>query len=54
MKQITEQEFYSLKQLIYEKIMESPELGPGEMGEANDEAERIIKEWMEANNIELI
>ena len=34
--------------------MENPELGMGEMGEANDEAERIIKEWMEVNNIELI
>ena len=63
MNKITENQHESLVDSIYStlmniKIMDSEgneiEMGMGEMGEARDEAERIVKEWAENNNIEII
>jgi len=53
MKQLTLKEFNTLRELIYDKLMESEEMGMGEMGECRDEAERIINEWCETENIEI-
>lgn len=61
--QLTEQQYKSLIQGIYESLMgltipceceKECSLGMGEMGEARDEAERIVDEWMETNKIILI
>jgi len=57
---ITEVQIKSLEDKIYSSLMavkmytvegEELELGMGEMGEAHDEAQRIVKEWMDENNI---
>jgi hypothetical protein len=44
MKQITNKQIESLEMLIYESIMSNEEMGMGEMGEARDEARRIVEE----------
>ena len=60
MQQLTERQYKTLTQGIYNSLMgltmycecgEECTLGMGEMGEANDEAERIVSEWMEQNKI---
>ncbi len=48
---ITENQYVSLTHKIYEKLMESDEMGMGEMGECRDESIRIVEEWMEENSI---
>lgn len=60
MLQITQKQYDSLVDGIYSSLMsvksytlegEELEMGMGEMGEARDEAERIVNEWMEENKI---
>ncbi len=36
---------------IYDSIMAQPDNGMGEMGEARDEAERIIQDWCQKADI---
>jgi len=48
---ITENQYLSLKQCIYESLISLEENGLGEIGDCQDEAERIINEWMEKENI---
>lgn len=54
MKQITEQQFNSLADIIYETLIQMPDMGMGEMGECRDTAESIINEWAEKEGIEII
>lgn len=51
MKQITENEYSALVKKISDTLMEAEEMGMGEWGECNDEAERIVNEWMEEYGI---
>jgi len=51
MKAITENQYRSLTQAIYEKLMENPEMGMGEMGECKEVAEMIVDEWMQKEGI---
>jgi len=44
----------SLVDIIYNSIMANDEYGLGEMGDARDEATRIVMQWIETNNIKLI
>ena len=44
----------TLKRAIFDLIMSSPDMGLGEMGEAYDEADRIVDEWVKENNIEVV
>lgn len=53
MTNLTQQQYNSLTDLIYTSLMASDEMGLGEMGEAREEADRIVKEWCENNNIKL-
>ncbi len=57
---ITYTQIKSLEDKIYNTLILAPyldedgevmERGMGEMGEAHDEAQRMVKEWMEENNI---
>ncbi len=48
---ITEKQYESLKEIIYDSLIANPENGLGEMGACRDEAERIADEWMEKENI---
>lgn len=50
---ITPPQYESLVKGIYDSIMASEEMGLGDVSEAKTEAERIVDDWMEANNIEL-
>jgi hypothetical protein len=43
----------SLKRAIYDSLMSMPDMGLGEMGEAYDEAERIVDDWVEQFFIEV-
>lgn len=54
MKEITEKQYASLTKSIYETLMAMDNMGMGEMGAAQDDAERIVNEWMEENNITLL
>ena len=49
---LTTKQIESLQAIIYDKLMENPEMGLGEMGECHDEASRMVDEWMEGNGIE--
>jgi hypothetical protein len=60
MQTITTKQIESLEHKIYLTLICTPyidedgeevERGMGEMGETHDEAKRIVKEWMEENNI---
>lgn len=53
MQYITEQQFNSLVAKIYDSFIASDDNGLGEMGAAQEEAERIAREWCEDNNIKL-
>jgi hypothetical protein len=44
----------SLKRAIYDSLMSMPDMGLGDMAEAYDEAERIVDDWVEVNNIEVV
>lgn len=58
---LTTEQIKSLQDKIYDTLMITPyidetdgeimERGMGEMGETHDEAQRIVSEWMEENNI---
>lgn len=48
---LTTQQIKSLEDKIFDKLMENPEMGMGEMGECMDESKRVVEEWMEENNI---
>lgn len=39
---------------IYNSIMANDDFGLGEMGDARDEATRIVMEWIETCNIKVI
>lgn len=39
---------------IYSTLIAAPEMGLGEMGGVRDEAERIVKEWMEESGVKLL
>jgi len=52
--ELTENQYNSLVDKIYDKLMENPEMGMGEMGECHDESNRIVDEWMEENDIVLL
>lgn len=54
MKQITKQQYDSLKKKIYDTLMAMPDMGLGEAGEAMETAETLIDDWMKENNIELV
>jgi hypothetical protein len=43
--QLTEQQHIDLVDVIYEWIMDNEEMGLGEMADARDEAERIVRRW---------
>jgi hypothetical protein len=61
---ITEAQYESLSDLIYSTIMniqtynpetnETIEMGMGEMGDARDEADRIVDEWISKEGLQLI
>ena len=51
---ITQSQFDSLRNEIYESLISNPDYGLGEMGSCRDEAERIIEDWMEKESITLI
>ena len=44
----------TLKRTIFDSLMSMPDMGLGEMGEAYDEADRIVDEWVKENNIEVV
>lgn len=48
---ITEASRLALIQGIYDTLMSSPDVGLGEMGEAREEATRIVDDWAEKNNV---
>lgn len=54
MYQIEEAQYTSLVEKIFQTLMLFDEMSLGEMGEAHDTAERIVDEWIEENNIELV
>lgn len=47
---LTEQQHIDLVDVIYEWIMASDDMGLGEMGDARDEAERIVRTWLRRTN----
>ena len=51
MQTLTTTQIKSLEDKIYDKLMENPEMGMGEMGECRDEASRIVDDWMEENSV---
>ena len=53
MTQITELQYDDLVHRIYESLISADDMGLGEMGTCNDEAERIATEWCKENNIKL-
>jgi hypothetical protein len=44
----------ALKRAIYDSLMSMPDMGLGEMGEAYDEADRIVDDWVETFFIEVV
>jgi hypothetical protein len=50
---LTYSEAKKLEDKIYDSLMNMPDMGIGEMGEARDEARRIVTEWAEENEIEI-
>lgn len=49
--QLTEQQHIDLVDVIYEWIMSNEDMGLGEMADARDEAERIVRQWMIRTNL---
>lgn len=47
---LTEEQHIDLVDVIYEWIMDNEEMGLGEMADARDEAERIVRRWMIRTN----
>lgn len=48
--QLTDQQYIDLVDVIYEWIMYNEEMGLGEMGDARDEAEQIVRRWLKRTN----
>jgi hypothetical protein len=53
MKTLTLPQFNDLVDRIYSLLMQSDELGMGDMGQAHEAAEIVATEWTEANGIEI-
>lgn len=53
MQAITELQYDDLVHRIYEALISADDMGLGEMGTCNDEAERIATEWCKDNQIKL-
>jgi len=51
---LTENQKTLLQEIIFQKLIESDDIGLGELGECTDEAERIVEEWAEKANITFI
>lgn len=49
--ELTEDQHIDLVDVIYEWIMASEDMGLGEMADARDEAERIVRQWMIRTNL---
>lgn len=47
---LTEDQHIDLVDVIYEWIMASEDMGLGEMADARDEAERIVRTWLKRTN----
>lgn len=47
---LTEQQHIDLVDVIYEWIMANEEMGMGEMADARDEAEQIVRRWLRRTN----
>jgi len=41
----------SLRNKIYENLIQNPDFGLGEIGDCRTEAARIVEEWMDENNL---
>lgn len=64
MEKLTQDQFQSLKRKLYETFMILPmwdeetgekiEPGIGEMGNAEEAAEALAREWAEENNLEIL
>jgi hypothetical protein len=50
---LTQKQIDKLEKLIYDSIMGNPEYGLGEMGEAREEAARIVEEWLDITDIKI-
>lgn len=48
---LSAKQYKSLEDGIYATLISAPDMGMGEMGECRDEAERIIKEWADNEQI---
>lgn len=48
--QLTDQQHIDLVDVIYEWIMFNEDMGLGEMGDARDEAEQIVRRWLMRTN----
>jgi hypothetical protein len=51
---ITNEQYNSLVQAIYDELMSNPDFGFGEMGDCKDSATRVVDDWLELNKIEII
>lgn len=47
---LTDQQHIDLVDVIYEWIMANEEMGMGEMADARDEAEQIVRRWLRRTN----
>lgn len=47
---LTEQQHIDLVDVIYEWIMYNDDMGMGDMGDARDEAEQIVRRWLMRTN----
>lgn len=41
----------SLRTKIYDSLISNPDYGLGEVNECRDEANRIVNEWLDENNL---
>jgi hypothetical protein len=51
--EMTQDLYDSLTAKIYSTLMAHPDMGMGEMGACADEADRIVDEWMQENNLSI-
>lgn len=47
---LSDQQHIDLVDVIYEWIMANEDMGLGDMGDARDEAERIVRTWLRRTN----
>ena len=50
---LTNKQIEKLEYLIYESLMSNPDYGLGERGECRDEAQRIVEEWINKEDIKV-